>query len=64
MEYRFLNVEEVEYISGIMNIIWIILNLFSIVKSSDLIEILVEMQKVDLYHNIMLIGQEKSDISR
>ena len=47
-----------------MNIIWIILNLFYIVKSSDLIEILVEMQKVDLYDNITLIVQEQSDIPR
>ena len=49
---------------GNMNIIWIILNLFSIVKSSDLIEILAEMQKVDLYDNITLIVQEQSDIPR
>ena len=49
-----------------MNIeIWIFLNLISIVKSSsDLIEILVDMQKVDLYDNITLIGQEQSDITR
>lgn len=48
-----------------MNLIWIFLNLISIVKSSsDLIEILVEMQKVDLYYDITLIGQGKSDITR